>query len=324
MIRIAVSIFSRLLSALPVLMGVVALTFVLLQLAPGDIVDVYAAEASIADATELDRMRSEYGLDQPLPLQFLRYLAGALTFDFGASLREGAPVLDMILERLPATLLLNVSALIFALVVGVSFGTLAALRVGTWADSFLSITTVIFFAAPSFWVGLMFIVLFSVKLGWLPVSGMATIGADYGMFGTLVDVGQHLILPTLALGLFYASMFARVMRASVLEVHGMDFVQTAESKGMSGANIAIRHILPNAILPVITLFGMNLGTALAGSVVIESVFSWPGIGSLLFSAVQARDLPIVTGVLFLSTFLVIAANILVDLIYVWIDPRIQI
>ncbi|WP_274630754.1 ABC transporter permease [Arvimicrobium flavum] len=324
MIRIVNALLLRVFNALPVLIGVVTLTFFLLQLAPGDIVDVYAAETNLADPGELERLRREYGLYQPIWLQYLSYLAGSLTFDFGFSLREGAPVIEMILDRLPATLLLNFLALTFAFIVGVTLGTLAALRVGTWADAALSVLMIVFFAAPSFWVGLMFIVVFSVNFGWLPVSGMVTVGAEYGMLGYLCDVALHLILPTLALGLFYASMFARVMRASVLEVHGMDFVQTAEAKGLRGGRIVLKHILPNAILPVVTLLGLNVGTALAGSVVIESVFSWPGIGSMLFSAVQARDIPIVTGILFLSTFLVIVANILVDLFYVWIDPRIEV
>lgn len=324
MTRIAYALITRILNALPVVVAVIALTFSLLQLVPGDLVDVFAAETQVADSAELERLRREYGLDQPVHVQFFNYLMNVAQFDFGFSLRQGAPVMDLILERLPATLLLMFSALAVALILGVTFGTLAALRVGTKTDAIISVLMIVFFAAPSFWVGLMFIVLFSVKLGWLPVSGMVTIGADYGLIGNILDVGRHLILPTLALGLFYASMFARVMRASVLEVHGMDFVQTAEAKGLSERRIAIRHVLPNAILPIVTLFGLQIGTALAGSVVIESVFSWPGIGTLLFDAVLARDLPIITGVLFLSTFLVIAANMLVDILYIIIDPRIEI
>ncbi len=317
-------LISRILGTIPVLLGVIALTFVLLNLAPGDFIDVYAAESQIADAEELARLRAQYGLDQPIHIQFLSYMWNSLTLNFGFSVRSGASAIELILERLPATLLLMTSALVFALVLGVFIGTIAAMKVGTFTDRVLSVVMVVFFAAPSFWVGLMLIVFFSVYLGWLPVSGMTSIGSDYDMVGQVVDVVRHLVLPTLALGLFYASIFGRVMRASVLEVHGQDFIQTAQSKGMGDWRLAVRHILPNAILPVVTLLGIQLGTALAGSVVIENVFSWPGIGTLLFEAVLARDLPVVTGVLFLSTFLVITANIAVDLVYSLIDPRIDV
>jgi len=177
-----------------------------------------------------------------------------------------------------------------------------------------------FFAAPSFWLGIMLIVLFSVKLGWLPVGGMATIGGDGGMF----DILRHLLLPTLSLGLFYAAIYTRVMRASMLEVAQLDFVRTARAKGLSRNQVTISHVLRNALLPVVTILGVQMGTVLAGSVVIESVFSWPGIGALLFDSVSSRNYPVVLGIMVLSSLVVIAANIAVDLVYMWLDPRIEI
>ena len=187
----------------------------------------------------------------------------------------------------------------------------------------VSVLAMFFFAAPSFWLGIMLIVLFSVKLGWLPVGGMATIGGAGGAGGVL-DILHHLLLPTLALGLFYAAIYARVMRSSMLEVAQLDFVRTARAKGLSRNKVTISHVLRNALLPVVTILGVQMGTVLAGSVVIESVFSWPGIGSLLFDSVSSRNYPVVLGILVLGSLVVIAANIAVDLVYMWLDPRIEI
>ena len=170
----------------------------------------------------------------------------------------------------------------------------------------------------------MMIVLFGVKLGWLPVGGMATIGGAGGGLADLLDVLRHLLLPTLALGLFYAAIYARVMRSSMLEVAQLDFVRTARAKGLSRARVTVSHVLRNALLPVITILGLQMGTVLAGSVVIESVFSWPGIGSLLFDSVSSRNYPVVLGIMVLGSLVVIAANILVDLLYMWLDPRIEV
>jgi peptide/nickel transport system permease protein len=185
-----------------------------------------------------------------------------------------------------------------------------------------------FFAAPSFWLGIMMIVLFAVKLGWMPVGGMATIGglggSNSGLFGSIVDILHHLVLPTLALGLFYAAIYARVMRSSMLEVAQLDFVRTARAKGLSRRQVTIGHVLRNALLPVVTILGVQMGTVLAGSVVIESVFSWPGVGSLLFDSVSSRNYPVVLGIMVLGSLVVIMANIAVDLVYMWLDPRIEI
>ncbi len=234
------------------------------------------------------------------------------------------PVIQAIWVNLPATLLLMVSAITLAVAVGVAAGVVASLKVRTVWDTLVSVLAMFFFAAPSFWLGIMMIVLFAVKLGWLPVDGMATIGGAGGGLLDVLDVLRHLVLPTLALGLFYAAIYARVMRSSMLEVAQLDFVRTARAKGLSRRQVTIFHVMRNALLPVVTILGVQMGTVLAGSVVIESVFSWPGVGSLLFDSVSSRNYPVVLGIMVLGSLVVIAANIAVDLVYMWLDPRIEL
>ena len=225
---------------------------------------------------------------------------------------------------LPATLLLMFSAIGIAIVVGSAAGVVAAVKVGSAWDRVVSALAVFFFAAPSFWLGIMLMVFFSVKLGWLPVGGMQTIGLEGSLLTQATDLLQHLALPALTLGLFYAAIYARVMRASMLEVAQLDFVRAARAKGLSSRRVVFAHVLRNALLPVVTLIGLQLGSALGGSVVIEAVFSWPGIGSLLFDSVMSRNYPVVLGVMILSAAVVALTNLLVDLLYLKLDPRVQL
>ena len=314
----------RLLQVLPVVLGIVAINFLLLNLSPGDLVDVMAAEEQISDPQVLAQIRAEYGLDKPLREQLFNYVWNIVNLDLGYSFRHSQPVWDVIVQRLPATLILMSVSMALALFVGVLAGVVASLKVNTLYDNLISVVAIVFFAAPSFWIGLMMMVLFSVKLGLLPVSGMFTIGADYSLAGEIWDVTRHLVMPSVALGLFYAAIYARVMRASMLEVFGLDFIRTARAKGLGRNRVAFKHVLRNALLPVVTLFGLQLGTMLAGSVVIESVFSWPGIGTLVFEAVLTRNFPLVMGVLLFGSILVVIANLAVDLIYMRLDPRIEL
>ncbi len=314
----------RLLQAIPTLFGIVLICFVLMSLAPGDMVDILSAEGQISDPEVLARMRALYGLDVPVPQQFLNYVAGVLTLDFGYSYRHARPVLDIILDRLPATILLMTTGLVAAVLLGMLAGAVAALRVNTVTDAILSILAVVFFAMPSFWFSLMLVVLFSVKLGWLPVAGMQTIGASHaGILAQLLDISRHLVLPALSLALFYAAIYARVMRSSMLQVYNLDFVRTARAKGLGERRILLRHVLRNALLPVVTLIGIQFGTMLAGSVVIESVFSWPGLGTLLLESVTSRNFPLMMGIMIFSSVLVILANLVVDIVYRLLDPRIS-
>ncbi|MDP6574531.1 MAG: ABC transporter permease [Rhodospirillales bacterium] len=322
--RTFLAVRRRLLQAVPVVFGIVAIIFLLLNLSPGDLVDVMAAEEQISDPQVLEQIRAEYGLDKPIYVQLANYVWNIVHLDLGYSFRHSQPVWDVIVERLPATLILMSVSMALALFIGGLAGVVASIKVNTLYDNLISVVAIIFFAAPSFWIGLMMMVLFSVKLGLLPVSGMYTIGGDYSLAGEIWDVTRHLVMPSFALGLFYAAIYARVMRASMLEVSGLDFIRTARAKGLGEKRVAFKHILRNALLPVVTLFGLQLGTMLAGSVVIESVFSWPGIGTLVFEAVLTRNFPLVMGVLLFGSILVVIANLAVDLVYMRLDPRIEL
>jgi peptide/nickel transport system permease protein len=306
------------------MLGVVVINFVLIHLAPGSFLDLMTAENQVSDPTTVALLKTTYGLDDPTWLQLVKYVWALLHFDFGFSYRQNMPVIQAIWINLPATLLLMISSITLALVVGIAAGVVASMKVRTVWDTLVSIAAMFFFAAPSFWLGIMMIVLFSVKLGWMPVGGLATIGAAESGLGGVLDVLHHLILPTLALGLFYAAIYTRVMRSSMLEVAQLDFVRTARAKGLSRNKVTVSHVLRNALLPVVTILGVQMGTVLAGSVVIESVFSWPGIGSLLFDSVSSRNYPVVLGIMVLGSLVVIVANMAIDLVYMWLDPRIEI
>ncbi|WP_342065572.1 ABC transporter permease [Achromobacter kerstersii] len=313
----------RLLQAIPLLLGVVVLNFALIQSVPGTFLDVMTAEQQVTDPALIERLRVTYGLDQTPTVQLLKYIGSVARLDFGYSYRHNLPVLDVILAHLPATLVLMLASIAIAVVVGMAAGIVSAVKVNTWWDSAVSAFAVLCFAAPSFWLGIMLIILFSVKLGWFPVGGMVTIGLDGGLWRQTLDVLHHLALPALALGLFYSAAYARVMRASMLEVSRMDYVRTAYAKGLTRATVVLRHILRNAVLPIVTLLGLQLGAVLGGSIVVEAVFSWPGIGGVLFDSVMTRNYPVVLGILVLSSFVVIVANIVVDLLYTRLDPRIK-
>jgi peptide/nickel transport system permease protein len=314
----------RLIQAVPLMLGVVVINFILIHLAPGSFLELMTAENQVSDPATVELLRKTYGLEDPVWLQLVKYVWALMHLNFGFSYRQNMPVIDAIAINLPATLLLMISSIALAFAVGVAAGVVASMKVRTWWDSVVSVAAMFFFAAPSFWLGIMMIVLFAVKLGWMPVGGMATIGGGGGVVGGVFDILHHLILPTLALGLFYAAIYARVMRSSMLEVSQLDFVRTARAKGLSRNQVTVHHVLRNALLPVVTILGVQMGTVLAGSVVIESVFSWPGVGSLLFDSVSSRNYPVVLGIMVLGSLVVITANIAVDLLYMWLDPRIEI
>src|SRR5262245_11161136 len=229
----------RLVPGVALMLGVVVINFCLIQMAPGSFLELMTAENQVSDPATVALLRKTYGLDDPVWLQLLKYIWALLHFDFGFSYRQNLPVIDAISVHLPATLLLMISSIALALAVGVAAGVVASIKVRTFWDSLVSVAAMFFFAAPSFWLGIMLIVLFSVKLGWLPVGGMTTIGGG----GGILDILHHLILPTLALGLFYAAIYARVMRSSMLEVAQLDFVRTARAKGLSRNKVTLAHVL---------------------------------------------------------------------------------
>jgi peptide/nickel transport system permease protein len=313
----------RLLQLIPLLLAVVVMNFALIQAAPGTLLDIMTAEQQVTDADMIARLRVTYGVDQPAYVQLGKYIWSVAHLDLGYSYRHNAPVSEVIFSQLPATALLMFASICIAVFFGVLAGVIAAAKVNTIWDTLVSGLAVFFFAAPSFWLGIMMIVLFSVKLHWLPVGGMQSLRLEGGFWAQVLDIAKHLILPASALGLFYAATYARVTRAAMLEVAQLDFVRTARAKGLGRMRILVVHVLRNALLPVVTLLGLQLGALLGGSVVIEAVFSWPGIGSLLFDSVMSRNFPVVLGVMLLSALVVAVANIAVDLLYVRLDPRIR-
>ena len=305
------------------MLGIVVLCFLLLQLLPGDAADVLAAESGSATAETMAQMRGHFGLNQPTLHRLLSYVWHLAHLDLGYSARFGSPVLPLILERLPATLLLMVSALGMALVLGILCGWVMAIYAGRWLDWVLQAVVLVFYSTPGFWLGLMAIVLFSVKLGWLPSNGDMTVGSTFGGLGTVLDRARYLLLPSLALSSFFIAVYARLTRATMLEVQGQDFMRTAAAKGLHPVVIQLRHALRNALIPVTTVAGLHLGNLLGGAVVVETVFGWPGMGRLALEAVTGRDFNVLLGVLLMSSLVVIVANVAIDLLHAWLDPRIE-
>jgi len=317
-------VFRRLLQAIPVILGVVVLNFLLLQLAPGDAATVLAGEAGGAPAEYVQALRVRFGLDKPVLIQLALYVKNILALDLGYSFRNQSPVLPLILARLAPTLLLMGTALVLSLGAGVLLGLLAAVWVRSWKDHLISVAAIIAYAMPLFWIGLMLILLFAVRLDWLPTSGMEDAAAFYEGRERVLDIAQHLILPAVTLSLFYMALYARLMRATMLEQRGLDYVTTARAKGLSERQITLRHVVRNAVMPVVTVAGVQVGGLLGGSVVVESVFAWPGLGQLAFQSLFARDLNLLLGIFFISSCLVVVINIVVDVIYAVIDPRVRI
>jgi peptide/nickel transport system permease protein len=314
----------RLAQAVPTVLVIVALNFMLLQLAPGDAADVLAGEAGSATPEFMAQLREKFGLDQPVGVQLLLYLKQIVSFDLGYSFRHGMPVADLILARLGPTLLLMVTVFLIAVGTGALLGSLAARNLNRWQDNMISMLTVLAYATPVFWAGLMLIVVFSIKLGWFPTSGMQEVAAFHEGAAKFRDIAHHLVLPAVTLTMFYMALYTRLMRASVLEQASMDYVVTARAKGLTERQIARRHVFRNALLPVVTMAGVQAGAMLGGAVVVETVFAWPGLGLLAYESLFARDLNLLLGIFFVSTCLVVVVNLVVDLAYSFLDPRIEL
>ncbi len=312
----------RLAASVPTVLLILIGIFLLLQFAPGDTVDAMMAQMGGGDAATARELRKFYGLDLSVPAQLGNYLWRLVRFDLGFSAIYGKPVVTVIAERLPATLLLMVSALSFAFFFGLVLGVVAARGVNKWPDTLISTLGLIFYATPSFWFGLMAIVVFSIYLQWFPPGGLEDITTVNTGIWRVLDIARHLVLPTLTLGFIYLAIYLRIMRASMLEVLNLDFVRTARAKGLDETRVVVRHVLRNALLPMVTLIGFQAGTMLGGSVVVESVFSLPGLGRLAYESVIQRDLNTLLGIVFVSALVVIAVNFITDLLYARLDPRI--
>ena len=308
-------IIRRLFQAVPIVLAIIVLNFFLLNMAEGDAVDVLAGEAGSATPEYMAELRAKFGLDQPLPVQLLVYLKNIISLDLGYSFRHDMPVSVLIVDRFWPTLLLMVSTIILAVLFGILLGLLAAINLNTWKDAVISVFALITYATPLFWVGLMMIVVFSINLRWFPTSGMENIAAFYEGFDRFVDISRHLVLPTITLSLFYLALYTRLMRASMLEQYGQDYVVTARAKGLPERRITFGHVLRNALLPVVTMAGVQVGALIGGSVIVESVFAWPGLGMLAFESLFARDLNLLLGIFLISSVLVVVVNLIVDVIY---------
>ena len=321
-------LLARLGKAIGVTLGVVVMNFLLIRLAPGDPAAIMAGEAASSDPTYVAQLREQFGLDQPLLWQLWLYLKGIVQLDFGFSYRSKLPVLDLIAERLPATLLLMGLAFVFSLGVGGLLGVLAARSRYTgrhrWVDSALMSLSLVLYATPLFWLSLLMIILFSVTLDWLPAFGMESVGAHLQGWAHVTDVAAHLVLPVTALGCFFMAVYARLTRASMLEVMGQDFVRTARAKGVPAGQVIRRHVLRNAMLPVVTMAGIQLGQMAGGAVLIETVFGWPGVGRLMFDALLQRDYQLLLGVFLITSVMVVVFNLLTDLVLRLVDPRIEL
>lgn len=314
----------RLALAVPTILTIVVLNFALLHLAPGDAADVLAGEAGAATPEYMARLRQTFGLDQPLYVQLAVYLKQVATLDLGYSFRHNMPVSRLILSRLGPTLLLMVTVLVIAVSFGVLLGAIAARNLNRWTDNLLSMLAILAYATPVFWAGLMFIVLFSIHLGWFPTSGMEEVAAFNQGFARVADIAHHLVLPAVTLSLFYIALYTRLMRASVLDQYAMDYVITARAKGMTERQITRRHVLRNAALPVLTMAGVQIGGLFGGAVVVETVLGWPGLGLLAYESLFARDINLLLGIFFVSACLVVLVNLAIDLAYSLLDPRIEL
>jgi len=314
----------RIIQGILALLMIATVNFMLIRAAPGDPVSVLAGESGASDAQFVAQLREQFGLDKPLPVQLYHYLSNIVQLDLGFSYRQQQPVLDLILDRLPATLLLTGSAFVLSLIFGVALGAMASRRVGTWVDSVITVVALIFFATPLYWLAMMAVLVFSVQLEWLPGFGYFTVGAGLEGFALAMDIGRHLVMPALTLALFYMAVYARMTRASMLEVAQMDFVKTARAKGVHPGRIQRQHILRNALLPVVTLAGIQAGGMIGGAVLTETVFAWPGIGRLMFDALLQRDYNLLLGCFLVAAAMAVLFNLITDLVYTLVDPRIEL
>lgn len=299
-------ILKRLVLVIPVLFGVSIVAFLMSHLVPGDPVVVMLGERATAE--DADRLREELGFNDPLHVQYLRYVGGVVQGDLGTSIRSGQPVLDEIVERFPSTLTLTFSAVVVATVVGITLGVAASVARSSWVDSAIMGVVLLGISVPTFWSGILMILLFGLYLEWLPIVGTGPVS---------------LVMPTIVLAAPAAAVLARITRSTMLEVLGVDFVRSARAKGLRERVVVVRHVLPNALIPVITIIGLQFGGLLSGSVIVESVFTRPGLGRYTITAIQSRDFPQIQGIVLVVAAIYVIVNLGVDLLYAVFDPRIR-
>lgn len=313
----------RLTYAVLLLFAVLILNFTMMHLAPGDVADTIARSMGGADEEVLARIRTDYGLDQPFVVQLGRYLGRVLTFDLGYSFYYNRPVTDLILQRLPATLLLVFTAQILAMIVGVVLGVISARKPNGILSHFVTFFALFGYSAPVFWTGILLLIAFSLKIQWFPVAGMRDVTLSGGFWVHALDVARHMVLPVITLMSIFLALYSRLSRATMLETLGSDYVRTAKAKGLTGREVVYKHALKNALSPVITLAGLQFSAVVSGAVLVETVFAWPGLGTLAFESILARDTPTILGILFFSALMVIVGNLLTDFALRLVDPRLR-
>ncbi|KPL72001.1 hypothetical protein ADN00_16000 [Ornatilinea apprima] len=306
----------RALALLPVFFLMTIIVFLLIRLVPGDPVDVMYGGEGLSEEQRA-ALETQLGIDQPLALQYLRWLGRALTGDLGRSYKAQMPVLDLILQRLPATLYLSVAALLFSVIIAIPLGILSAVKRNTWIDLSAMIFAIFGISLPQFWSGILLVLIFAVGLRWLPSINYVPPTDNFGLFL------RHLLLPAVTLGWSLAGTTTRLTRSSILEELGKDYVRTARSKGMREHAVLWGHVLRNALIPTVTMIGLQMAFLIGGAVVVESVFAWPGIGLLVVDSIFGRDYPVVQGVILTVAVLVVVVSLIVDVIYTVLDPRIR-
>lgn len=315
-------IIRRLLFAIPLLFAVIVVNFVVIHLAPGDPIQALIGDFP-APPAYVEEMRAAFGLDQPLHVQLLLYVGNIVQGDFGYSFYFRRPVLEVVLDRMPATIELVGLALTFSALFGIAIGIVASQVRGSIMDTVLSTAALVGYCVPVFWLGLILMLVFSVQLGWFPSQGARSVTGNLQGFDALGDHLAHLVLPVLALSTRQLAVYMRVMRSSMLEVSREDYVVLGRAKGLDRNQVVGRHMVPNALLPVVTILGLDVASIFTGSILVETVFGWPGAGRLMYEAILHRDYPVLMGNFILVTGAVVVANLFVDIVYGWLDPRVQ-
>lgn len=319
-------ILKRLLLMIPVLLGITVISFTVMKVAPGDPVSLVSDLNPNMNEEAVKRIRAHYGLDQPIQVQYLKWLRNMLMLDFGRSFApDNRPVIDKIMERIPITLLINILSMILIMVVAIPIGVMSAVKQNSLFDKGTTIFVFLGFAIPTFWLALLLMMLFGVKLGWLPISGFRSLNyAHLSTLGQVIDVGKHLILPVFVSAFGGLAGMSRYTRSNMLEVIRQDYITTARAKGLSERTVIFKHALRNALLPVITLLGLSVPGLIGGSVIFETIFAIPGMGQLFYQAVMMRDYPTIMGILVIGAVLTLLGNLIADLLYSVADPRIRV
>ena len=308
--------------SIPLIFFVLILNFAIIQMAPGDPIYMYIGTGRVTPEY-LDQMRNLYGVDRPLSEQLISYIFRTFQGDLGYSFWYKRSVTSLILGRMPATLLLMAGGMAYAIIFGILMGALSAQRYHSWIDTLFTGISLAGYSMPTFWLAQLLVLVFALLLGWFPSGGIVTIGASFNGLAYLIDLIWHLILPAFCLGSFFLALITRMTRGNVLEAFTKDYIKTARAKGLSEKRV-LRHALKNSLLPLLTVISLNIAFLFSGAVVIETVFSWPGIGRLVFDALWARDYPILLGTFFITSILIIIVNLITDVLYGYFDPRVRL